>query len=123
MGIRNAPIEWANVTPNHPFWANTEHPAYMPPWTLSTQNQRARPSFDMISILRQQKLDQQQLQDYEANARSSAQPENLQENEMLRIHERQNPERPELRGRPINFGFIDKILQVKRLCPFIQILS
>ena len=57
-------------------------------------------------------LDQQQLQDYEANARSSAQPENLPENEMLLFHERQNPERPELRGRPINFGFIDKILQV-----------
>ena len=57
-------------------------------------------------------LDQQQLQDYEANARSSFQPENLPENEMLLFHERQNPERPELRGRPINFGFIDKILQV-----------
>ena len=60
-------------------------------------------------------LDQQQLQDYEANARSSAQPENLPENEMLLFHERQNPERPELRGRPINFGFIDKILQVNKL--------
>ena len=58
-------------------------------------------------------LDQQQLQDYEANARSSGQPKNLPENEMLLFHERQNPERPELRGLPINFGFIDKILQVK----------
>ena len=58
-------------------------------------------------------LDQQQLQDYEANAHSSAQAENLPEDEMLRFHERQNPERPELRGLPINFGFIDKILQVK----------
>ena len=59
-------------------------------------------------------LDQQQLQDYEANSRSSAQAENLPENEMLRFHERQNPKRPELRGRPINFGFIDKILQVHK---------
>ena len=113
MGIRSAPIEWANVTPNPLFWANAENPAYMPPWTLSTQNQRTRPSFDMNSILRQQKLDQQQLQDFEANARSSAQPENLPEKEMLRFHERQNPDRPELRGPMINFGFIDKILQVK----------
>ena len=66
----------------------------------------------MKSILRKQMLDQQQLQDYEANAHSSAQAENLPEDEMLRFHERQNPERPELRGLPINFGFIDKILQV-----------
>ena len=69
----------------------------------------------MNSILRKQKLDQQQLQDYEANAGIRAQPENLPENEMLRFHERQNHERPELRGLPINFGFIDKILQVKCL--------
>ena len=112
----------ANVHPAQPIWPDTR-PEFMPPWTQSTQNQRGRPSFDMKSILRKQMLDQQQLQDYEANARSSAQPENLPENEMLRFHERQNPERPELRGRPINFGFIDKILQVKRPCPFKQILS
>ena len=101
----------ANVHPAQSIWAHTR-PEFMPPWTLSTQNQRGRPSFDMKSILRKQMLDQQQLQDYEANVRSSVQPENLPENEMLRFHERQNPERPELRGRPINFGFIDKILQV-----------
>ena len=107
--VSNGP---ANVHPAQPIWADTR-PEFMPPWTLSTQNQRGRPSFDMKSILRKQMLDQQQLQDYEANSRSSAQPENLPENEMLRFHERQNPERPELRGLPINFGFIDKILQVK----------
>ena len=105
----NGPI---NVHPAQLIWADTRA-EFMPPWTLSTQNQRGRPSFDMKSILRKQMLDQQQLQDYEANTRSSAQPENLPENQMLRFHERQNPERPELRGRPINFGFIDKILQVK----------
>ena len=102
----------AHLHPARPIWADTR-PEFMPPWTLSTQNQRGRPSFDMKSILRKQMLDQQQLQDYEANARSSAQPENLPEKEMLRFHERQNPDRPELRGPMINFGFIDKILQVK----------
>ena len=104
----------ANVHPAQPIWVDTR-PEFMPPWTLCTQNQRGRPSFDMNSILRKQKLDQQQLQDYEANAGIRAQPENLPENEMLRFHERQNPERPELRGLPINFDFIDKILQVKYL--------
>ena len=93
-------------------WADTRS-EFMPPWTLSNQNQKGRPTFDMKSILQKQMLDQQQLQDYEAKARSSVQSENLPENEMLRFHERQNPERPELKGPMINFGFIDKILQVK----------
>ena len=118
MGTRNVgsvPIEWANVTPAHPFWANAEHPAYMPPWTLSTQNQRERRSFDMKKILLKQISDQQQLQDYEANFRSCAQPENRPENGMLQFQERQMPERQELRGPIINFGFIDRILKVKSL--------
>ena len=108
MSIRDvgrAPTEWANVTAVHPFWANAERPEYMPPWT---KNQRRRPSFDMKRILEKQKSDQQQLQDYEANACVIAQPEN-------RFQRRQIPERPELRGPMINFGFVDKILQVNEL--------